>query len=69
VLIGKRQPDDFEPLVFDGLAQPRCSFALLVGPKPVTLDKTQRVTSESNSNATNEIASYCSSLRGSTCPP
>ena len=44
VLIGERQPDDFEPLLFDGSAQPRCHFALLVGPETVTLDKTQRVT-------------------------
>src|SRR5882724_7683694 len=44
VLIGERQPDDLELLLSDGSAQPRCRFALLVGPKPVTLDKTQRVT-------------------------
>jgi hypothetical protein len=44
VLVGEGQPDDFKPLVFDGSTQPRCRFALLIGPKPVTLDKTQCVT-------------------------
>src|SRR6266403_405778 len=39
-----RQPDDFKLLLFDGSTQANCRYALLAGPKPVTLDKTQRVT-------------------------
>ena len=36
VLVGEREPDDLEFLLFDDSAQARRRFALLVGPKPVT---------------------------------
>ena len=44
VLVGKRQPDHFELLLFDDFAQPARRLFLLARPQTVTLDKTQRVT-------------------------
>src|SRR6185437_1185116 len=44
VLVGKRQPDDFELLLLDDAAKPARGFLLLVRPQAVTLDKTQRAT-------------------------
>src|SRR3954469_2902090 len=44
MLVGKRQPQDFELLLFDDTSQTRRRFLLLRRPEAVTLDKAQRVT-------------------------
>jgi hypothetical protein len=43
VLIGEREPDDFELLLLDDFAQARRRFFLRARPQTVTLDETQRV--------------------------
>ena len=45
VLVGERQPDNFELLLLDDALQPRRRFVLLIGPETVTPDKTQRASS------------------------
>ena len=43
VLVGERQPDDFEIFLFDDSAQAAGGFLLLFRPETVTFDETQRV--------------------------
>ena len=43
MLVGERQPDDFELLLLRRCVEPRRRLLLLVGPETVTSDETQRV--------------------------
>src|SRR4051794_33946745 len=67
VLVGKRQPQDFELLLFDEASQARRRLFLLGWPQAVTLDKTQRVTpatTATRSLGRRQMANLFSDLRG-----
>ena len=53
MLIGERQPYDFELLLFDDRLESQSGVFLLLGPETVALDKIQRATpSKARPNAT-----------------
>jgi hypothetical protein len=43
VLVGKRNPDDFQLLLFDDFAKAASRLLLFARPEAVTLNETQRV--------------------------